>query len=236
MVEGLQDLLVLQDRDLRLLKMQNELQSAPAEEKQIETRLNQQLTHFESLKSKARQIEADRKKLELEAAAKRDLQNRYRTQQLETRKNEEYQALSHEIARAEKEIGELDDRQIELMEALELAQREVNEEAARVEVYQKAAATKRSDLKAKVEIFSKEKGELLAEVATLERKIPPPLLSRYRRLFTSKKDAVVVPIVSETNCSGCHMKLTHQTILSARAAKELVSCENCGRFVYWPQG
>ena len=62
--------------------------------------------------------------------------------------------------------------------------------------------------------------------------MPEDVLSRYRRILKSKKDVAVVPI-NHGACGGCHMKLTSQTVLTARAAENLVACENCGRLVYW---
>ncbi len=33
-------------------------------------------------------------------------------------------------------------------------------------------------------------------------------------------------------CTGCHMKVTTATAIHARAGKEIVSCEQCGRILY----
>ncbi len=43
------------------------------------------------------QIESARKELELEVEAKKQMIARYANQQFQTRKNEEYRALAHEI-------------------------------------------------------------------------------------------------------------------------------------------
>lgn len=234
MVDGLSHLLILQDRDLRLLRIERELAAAPQEEAQIASRLKQQLARFEQLKTHLRQLEAERKQLELEVAAKRTLQDRYRNQQLQTKKNDEYQALAHEIERAAREISELEDRELELMERQEVAAKELEAEKLLVDSAEKQAFARRADVQKKVAAFTAEVAGLREEIAQLEAAAQPLLLSRYRRLLASKKDAVIVPIANETSCSGCHMKLTHQTILTARAGQEIASCENCGRIVYWP--
>ncbi len=234
MVEGLSHLLILQDRDLRLLRIERELAAAPQEEAQIAARLKQQLTRYEQLKTNARQLEADRKQLELEASTKQSLLERYRNQQMQTKKNDEYQALTNEIERTGREISEIEDRQLELMERQEAAARELEAEKALVESAEKQAALRRADVQKKIAAFTTDLAGLKQEIAALEAAAAPLLLSRYRRLLASKKDAVIVPITGETSCSGCHMKLTQQTILTARGGHELASCENCGRIVYWP--
>ncbi|MFQ3670756.1 MAG: hypothetical protein SNJ84_04800, partial [Verrucomicrobiia bacterium] len=143
MVEGLSHLLILQDRDLRLLRIERELAAAPHEEAQIEARLQHQRQRFQQLTTQARQLETQRKQLELEAAAKRSLQERYRNQQLQTKKNDEYQALTNEIDRAGREIAELEDRQLELMERQETTARELEAEKALVDAAEKQAAARR---------------------------------------------------------------------------------------------
>ncbi len=62
--------------------------------------------------------------------------------------------------------------------------------------------------------------------------MPEDHLARYRRILKSKKDVAIVPIRGGA-CGGCHMKLTSQTVISARGGEDLTSCENCGRLVYW---
>jgi hypothetical protein len=57
------------------------------------------------------------------------------------------------------------------------------------------------------------------------------LLARFERLFKSKGDAAIVAIEHGV-CTGCHMKVTSATSAGARAGKEIVNCENCGRILY----
>ncbi len=68
--------------------------------------------------------------------------------------------------------------------------------------------------------------------AEAEQVVPADALARYRRILKSKKDVAIVPIRGGA-CSGCHMKLTSQTVLTARGGENLIACENCGRLVFW---
>ena len=69
--------------------------------------------------TRAKEIEVERARLEVEAGTKRAQADKYRTQQLETRKSEEYTALKHEIDRAEADITAIEDRELELMQEAE---------------------------------------------------------------------------------------------------------------------
>ena len=72
-----------------------------------------------------KQIESERKQRDLEIEAKKSQIEKYLNQQLLTRKNEEYKALTHEIEMAKEVIFKIEDAEIVLMEQAEAAQKEV---------------------------------------------------------------------------------------------------------------
>ena len=57
-------------------------------------------------------------------------------------------------------------------------------------------------------------------------------LRQYERLLRNKGDNVVVGIQHGV-CGGCHMKFPVQLVVSCQQAKELVTCPNCGRILYY---
>ncbi|GIT38740.1 MAG: hypothetical protein Ct9H300mP7_6610 [Verrucomicrobiota bacterium] len=62
------------------------------------------------------QLEVRRKDLENEVESRKEQIRKYSQQQLETKKNEEYQALGREIDHTRQAISEIEDRELELME------------------------------------------------------------------------------------------------------------------------
>jgi predicted nucleic acid-binding Zn-ribbon protein len=83
---------------------------------------------------------------------------------------------------------------------------------------------KSKTLESRLQELTKERGELAA-------KIDEDLLDRFDRLFESKGDAAIVALEHNV-CTGCHMKVTTATVMHAKAGKEIVSCEQCGRILY----
>src|SRR5688572_17324813 len=125
MLEVIEKLLVLQDRDRHIKRVQDELARIGPEREQLQSRLTTGQNALDAAKLKVKQIETNRKKLELEVEAKKELINKYSLQQFQTKKNEEYRALAHEIEMCKEAIVKLDDQQIELMEQIEAAQKDV---------------------------------------------------------------------------------------------------------------
>ena len=95
MLDVIEKLLTLQDRDQRLRSFQSELNHLPEERKAREKQIADSAARLDQGKLRAKGIEVEKRNLEVEAQAKRDLIARYRQQQLQTRKNEEYAALAH---------------------------------------------------------------------------------------------------------------------------------------------
>jgi len=119
MLPEIEKLLLLQDRDQRIRTLKNELKNTPLERKDLETRLAATTSGAENAKAKMRELEVEKKRLEVEAQGKRDQINRFKTQQMQTRKNEEFQALGNEIIHFEREVGKIEDRELEVMESIE---------------------------------------------------------------------------------------------------------------------
>jgi predicted nucleic acid-binding Zn-ribbon protein len=227
----LEQLLVLQDRQQKIRQIENEIKTLPLHRKHLEEQLAASVAGLEALKHKARQAEMDRKKLELDVGTRTDTIARLRTQQYQTRKNDEFQALGHEITRYEDEIRKLEDAELELMVEADKLKEEIGTEEKRTAATKHSISRQLADLEEKSKTLETRLAELTNDRAALAKQIDEDLLGLFERLFASKGDAVIVPLEHEV-CTGCHMKVTTATAMRARTGKEIVSCENCGRILY----
>lgn len=233
MLDVIEKLLALQDRDQRLRAFQTELAHIPEERKSREKQIADSATRLEQSKTRVKQIEVDKRNLEGEAQTKRDAINRYKQQQLQTRKNEEYSALAHEIEAAEKNISAIEDRELDLMgeaetlkPAVDEAEKIHNAEKAKIEQVLSSLTDKKGNLDARIL-------ELKGDRSKLTEGIDEDVLDRYERLFKTKQGSAVVPLEHEV-CMGCHMKVTSQTAIEVKAQRDVVHCPQCGRMLYFP--
>ena len=203
----------------------------PQQRQNLEAQLAASAAALNALKSKAQHLEMDRKKLELDAGTRRESINRLKTQQYETRKNDEFRAMGNEIERYEKEIQQIEDQELELMDQAEKAKAELSVEEKKAAGARDSIARQMADLETKGKALDAQLNQLNAESAELSTKVEEDLLSRFERLFASKGDAAVVALEHEV-CTGCHMKVTTQTAHRVKNGKEIVSCEQCGRILY----
>jgi len=227
----LEQLLVLQDRQQKIRQIENEIRTVPLQRKNLESQLAASAAALESLKQRARQAEVDRKNLELDVGTRQQSIARLRTQQYETRKNDEFQAIGHEIERYEKEITAIEDQELELMDQADKLKAEVAAEEKKATTAKESISRQLKDLDEKAKTLTTRLEALKKERGTLADSIDEDLLDRFDRLFASKGDAAVVALEHDV-CTGCHMKVTTATAMQVRVGKEIVSCEQCGRILY----
>jgi len=232
MRETIEKLLILQDRDRKLRRIKGELDHIEPERREFKAKAVATQAHLEQSKGKVRQLESDRKNLELEVEEKKQLIAKYSLQQFQTRKNEEYRALAHEIELCKEAIVKIEDREIELMEAAETAQKEVVRATLASNETQKMVEDQIRQLSSREENLKKELAELEVNREELAAAAGDAARGRYERLLRSKGENVVVG-VQHGVCGGCHMKLQRQVIVTCQGNQELVACPNCGRILYY---
>ncbi len=227
----LEQLLVLQDRQQKIRQIQTEIKTLPLQRNHLESQLAATTAGVEVLKQKGRQLEIDRKRLELDVGTRTETISRLKTQQYQTRKNDEFQAIGHEIERYENEIRRLEDEELEVMiQADKLkAEFEAADKASRAT--KESISRQLGDLETKSKTLETQQRELENEREALASKIDADLLDQFERLFNSKGDAAIVA-VEHGVCTGCHMKVTTATAARVKAGKEIVNCEQCGRILY----
>lgn len=235
MFDVIEKLLVLQDRDRRIAQTREELARIGPQRALMGTQAADAQAALEAAKQSVMHLESDRKKLELEVEAKKQLIDRYANQQLQTRKNEEYRALAHEIDTCKADIAAIEDRELEIMEKTDAAQKQVKVAIQTLAQTNKIAERELADLAGAEENLRKDLAKLESNRAELAAVVDDGVRTRYERLFKSKGGNVVVG-VEHGACGGCHMRVPAQSLVLCRAAEEIVVCENCARILYFDRG
>ncbi len=232
MLPVIENLLILQDRDRKIMRVEAELANLGPERAALDQRTKRAQDHLENSKQKSKQIESDRKKLELDVEAKKQQIEKYSLQQFQTKKNEEYRALAQEIEHCKAAITKLDDEQLVLMEQLEAATKELNEVQKSTSAALKEVELARTALADKEVRLKKELADLKSDYNRLTDAVEEGVRDRYVRL-RKQRGATTVVGVDRGMCGGCHMKLPMQVVLSCKAQQEIVTCPNCSRILYF---
>ena len=232
MLDTIEKLLVLQDRDRKIRRVTGELGHIEPQRQTLKAKVAAATAALEAAKNNVKQTESGRKELELEVEAKKELISRYANQQFQTRKNEEYRALAHEIEECKAAIFKIEDQEISLMEQAEASQKEVAKATQAASEAKKLVDEQVAQLDAREANLKKELAELEANREQLALAVAEGARARYERLVRSKGENVVVG-VQHGVCGGCHMRLPPQLLVVCQAEKELATCSNCGRILYY---
>jgi predicted nucleic acid-binding Zn-ribbon protein len=223
-------LLQLQERDQRIRSLAKDLKDNPKLQERAKSRLSDDEAGVAAALARVRDVELKIKNLELDVQTRRNTIARLKDQQFATRKNEEFQAMGHEIQRYEKEVTGLEDQELDLMEQLEgvkpgyaAAQHQLAGTKKLVDEELKELAERAKAIEARLE-------ELKAERAGIAAPIDPDILSLYDRLTKNKGDAVA--LMEFGICKGCHVKVVSGTLQSLKADEKITQCEQCGRILY----
>ncbi len=118
------------------------------------------------------------------------------------------------------------------MEQIEAHQKQAAAANREAEESRKVAESKLKDIAAGEQNLRTELASLESNRDQLTAAIEERALRQYERLLRNKGDNVVVGIQHGV-CGGCHMKFPVQLVVSCQAAKEMVTCPNCGRILYY---
>ena len=234
MKDTIEALVVLQDRDRKMLKYMREARDIPARKDLIEGQLTDSQTSLASAEERQKENTAAQKGLEVEIGSVKGKIAKYKTQQLNVKNNEEYRALESQVVMCRKEIEKLENRELNLMEAaegikeeLEGCKQKLADARNRVDAEKDALDRRLTNTTEDIDRMKQKRAKMIAD-------IDKDALRIYTRIMNNKKDYAIVPVERDT-CGGCHMKLTPQTVHDAKAGQKLVTCSYCGRLLYWDQ-
>ena len=229
----LQKLIDFQQLDSKISQLQERAHGIPESIEELNGTLADSRTELEEAEALLGEENFRRRDLELEVEALRETLSKYRSQLMEVKTNKEYQAVLQEIASAEGEIAKKEDQILEGMMAIEekeplakKARREFQQKEK--EILQKSSELEKfaSEAQAQVDDLQQEKSQLQAQ-------IPEGLRQQYERIATVR-NGLALAEAKDQSCQACHVRLRPQLFAEVRTNQEIITCENCNRFLYWP--
>ena len=225
-------LLTLQAREQDARRLEQLLQAIPIDLKRLQGVIKGNESDLAEHKARLRKKEVRRNELDNRVKAAQEQILRYKNQQLQVKKNEEYQALIHEIEGLEKQILDWEDEEIGLMleiddDAATLRDRGVNLASSTKQIEREIAVLedRAADLKIRV-------SEANHSLQDADQGIDPAYLRAYRPLAERMRLPVVVGLEAQ-KCLGCHLRVSNELMEKALHGAELTTCHNCGRLVYF---
>ena len=229
----LQKLIALQNLDTTIRRLEKEQQAIPERRAEIEGEFDQRAFEIRALESRRDEAKHARARLENEVMEQRTRAERAERNLMSSKKQDEYTAAIREADAARKQISALETQILEQLEQLEQAEAALNERAAEI-------ASLNSDREVKLKAFDDETatiGDRLA-IARKERdevfaNLPKQMSTLYSRIKARIRDGVAVAEARNRSCTACFMSLRPQVMAEIRRGEEVLTCDNCGRILYY---
>ena len=227
-------LLVLQDRDTNRLGIEAQLRAVPVEIAAVEQRIAAEKAAIEAAKGELRELETRKKSLETEIGSAEAQKGKYQTPQRDVKKNDEYQALGHEIENVQRQIDELEGRELETMYSIDEAKRRFATAEATLKQNIVGHEGRIRSMTERGTSLSEELKAAVAALAAARTPIAEAALHAYDRAAARRMPAVVP--IRGGKCGGCHLKVSSEVESAARGKTtdtEFALCDQCGQMVYW---
>ena len=227
-----QQLLLLHSRDRRLKTLKNDLEKLPGELEYMDKKIFEEKESIRLAMEEWKTLESKNNSLEKDILSHRDQIARQRNRQLEVKKNEEYQALEHEIANLESKIDELESEQIETLdkiddarETAEIAEKKIAQRVIELEKEREERVA--FGKQAEIDVQSLE-----TQIVETREEVEPDFLSVYDRVSKIVSRPPYMAPLEDQKCSGCHLRVSNDVVSSVLVEKKLTQCDQCGRIVY----
>lgn len=226
-------LLILQERDRHRIDIETQLARLPVEVGALETKVQAEKDAIAQSEQQLKELEVARNEIDQEVKLREEKIFKYKNQQMEVKKNEEYQALSHEIDKLQSEIDTFEEKEIaamlEIDERRESQKTDATEHQKRIALFEGEIQT----LKERKQTLDSQLDEARKDAQTAREAVPEAYQTHYDMAMGRKVRFPLVVPLNGNQCSGCHLKVSGEVEAAARHHEGPIHCDNCGRIVYW---
>lgn len=227
-------LLCLQELDLRIEALRERELDIPKQKNKFDIhkeRLADELAEREKI---VQRLIIEQRECEVDIEARQVQVKKYDQQLYAVKKNEEYQALLHEIDTLKKQIAIREEREITVMVEIDDAKARLDEDRNRIEA--ELEEIKRQCVEIDVELTEAvvEREKLQGQREPIAAQVDPELLVRYTRVRTNRPTGPAVVPINGQACNGCFMRVTPQIFNEILAGAKIHACSHCGRLLYHP--
>lgn len=227
----LQNLIELDRITQEIARLTDEIAQLPKLVAAIESKLAVAKSQVEAATAAIKNQESQKRKHESDIQDWQQKISKFREQSLSVKTNEQYKALMHEIEFAQQMISECEEKILVGMEgadgfvkALKTAEADLKLETAEIEKEKEHARKVTAEDQAKL-------AELRKRQSGLKAQIEPTLLAHFERVAAKRKGAISEAI--DQKCSACNVMIRPQRYNELLGNAGLVTCESCGRILYY---
>jgi uncharacterized protein len=227
----------------RLIKLQH-LESTIAEARaaiaahpqrlaDADARLEEAKHGVEVAKEKLKANHDARRALEKDVAVYQGRLEKFKDQLSAVKTNREYQAMQHEIATAQTDLGSVEERVLERMVEADAITADVKSAEALLSSQQKKIEAEKKELAEDLVLEEAKLAKATDQRAALVKDLEPRLMALFEQVARFRKGVAISSATRDGLCSVCHVRLRPSVFQQVRTNDHIIQCESCQRVLYW---
>lgn len=232
MLVDLERLVELQRLDSEIAEVEAAAAAIPGVIRRIEEQLMKAKAALDAVTAETDRMAKLRRQQERELEEVTDQLKKRQSRLFEIKTNQEYSAVLKEIEVLKHRVSVLEEAILVLLDQIEVELKARAEEEQRVRSSEAEALRETQRKEAELRQLQGRLSELQGARKGRSKNVESSLLQQYVRLLKSRA-GLAVASVRDGSCEGCHVALTPQLYNVVRRNEEILTCERCGRILYW---
>ncbi len=232
MIPDLKNVIELQQVDLKIGELTKQIESLPAQIQTLTSRLDEFIHAQEERKKRLAANLHERKELDGDIKEIQQKISKHKDQLYQVKTNDQFRAMTKEIEGEEAKVRGIEDSILEKMLEAEEIQKQVQEAAGRLEREKASVAAEVARLEAEQQADENERRTLQVQRSQIQDGLSESTRNIYQRGRQTRR-GIAVAEVREGLCTACNVLLRPQIYNEVRTNEMLLTCENCGRIIYY---
>lgn len=229
----LSQLLALQETDIEIKRLNQELVSLPERQQEIERQFAESVKEYLDLKQEFDDAQAERKRMEDTLGDEQVRLEKFKADLMKATNQREYETAVREIDIAKKTISLLETDILKLMEKTEALEARVRERAPEIETRRAEVDRQIAETAASVTGHQERLNTLIAGREQQLSTLGQESRATYERV-SKLRNGLALAGARDYMCTACRMKIRPQVFNDIRRGESVITCESCGRILYFP--